>query len=346
MKRKFLFFTFCLLVSIEHTFCNELLDLESAAQEFVLETKRIEIPGYPHAFNPGIIRWRGQLLMSFRVIPERKHSYNGEIGLVFLNEEFCPMSEPQLLSLRDEYSPVPCRAEDARLITMDDKLYMVYDDNAEPKLSKGGFRVYVAELRYNGEHFIADPVECLSHFENESRNVREKAWVPFDYEGYLLLAYSIDPHRIFFPHLDGTGICDTIACTENPIVWDWGILRGGTPGFIEGAEYLAFFHSSIDMATTHSDGKKIAHYFIGAYLYSSEPPFTITKISPEPIIGKNFYKGAKYKPYWKPVRCVFPCGYISDDKYIWITYGRDDHESWVAKLDKQALLQSLVPCSL
>jgi predicted GH43/DUF377 family glycosyl hydrolase len=321
-------------------------DLESASQDFVLETKRIEIPGHPHAFNSGIIRWQGRLLLSFRVIPDPKQSFNTEIGLVFLDEEFCPVGEPQLLSLRDEYSLAPCRAEDARLITLEDRLYMVYDDNIEPKISKGGFRVFVAEIHYNGEHFIADPIECLKYFENESRNIREKAWVPFIYNGYLLLAYSIFPHRIFYPRLDGTGICNAIACTESNISWEWGTLRGGTPAFLEKEGYLAFFHSSTEMATAHSDGEKMWHYFIGAYLFSLEPPFNILKMSPEPIIAKNFYKGARYKPYWKPIRCVFPCGYISDEQYIWITYGRDDHESWVVKLDKRRLLHSLVPCGL
>jgi predicted GH43/DUF377 family glycosyl hydrolase len=320
------------------------IDLEANVQDFVLKTKRIEIPSYPFAFNAGITRWQGRLIMSFRTIPDRKQSFNAEIGLVFLDEEFCLIGPPQLLNLRDEYSLTPCRAEDARLITIGDKLYMVYDDNIEPNISKGGFRVYIAEIHYDGEHFIADPIECLSRFEGETRSLREKAWVPFIYRGNLLLAYSILPHRIFYPLLDGSGVCETIACTESAISWDWGILRGGTPALIEGDEYLAFFHSSIDMATVHSGGKKMAHYFIGAYLFSREPPFSVTKISAEPIIGENFYNGTRYKPYWKPVRCVFPCGYISDDQYIWIAYGRDDHEIWLAKLDKKGLLQSLVAC--
>ncbi len=319
-------------------------NLELASQDFVLETKRIEIPGYPHAFNPGIIRWQGRLLLSFRIISNPQQSFNTEIGLVFLDEKFCPVGEPQLLSLRDEYSPAPSRAEDARLITFGDRLYMVYDDNIESKVSKGGFRVYVAEIHYDGEHFIADPIECLKYFENESRNVREKAWVPFEFNGQLLLAYSLLPHKIFYPRLDGTGICDTVAYTESTISWDWGILRGGTPALIEKEGYLAFFHSSIVMESTHSSGKQMAHYFIGAYLFAPEPPFAILKISPKPIIGKNFYSGARYKPYWQPIRCVFPCGYISDDQYIWITYGRDDHESWIVKLDKKGLLNSLIPC--
>jgi len=100
------------------------------------------------------------------------------------------------------------------------------------------------------------------------------------------------------------------------------------------------------MASTHSEGKTIYHYFMGAYTFSNDPPFEITAISPKPIIGKHFYTGIAYKPYWKPIRCVFPCGYISDEEFIWIAYGREDHECWVAKLDKKRLLDSLVPVAV
>jgi predicted GH43/DUF377 family glycosyl hydrolase len=322
---------------------NKFLDLEVMVQDFVLEIKKIEIPGHPFAFNPGIIRWCGHFLLSYRIIPDPKHSFDTQMGVIFLNEDFDPVSKPQLLNLRDEDAIAPCRAEDARLLSIGDRLFMIYDDNIESKISKGGFRMYVAELFYDGEHFIPDPIECLSQYEGESREIREKSWVPFEYQGNLLLAYSLLPHKIFYPRLDGSGVCDTIALSKSSIVWDWGALRGGTPGLPENDQYLSFFHSSKEMATVHSNGEKILHYFIGAYTFSKEPPFAITSVSPTPIIGKNFYKGIDYKPYWKPIRCLFPCGYISDENYIWLAYGRDDHECWVAKLDKKRLLQSLVP---
>lgn len=321
---------------------DPLPDLEAGIQDFVLETKKIEVPGYPLAFNPSILRWRGQLLMSFRIIPDRKQKYNSEIGLVFLNENFEAISTPQLLSLRDEDAIAPCRAEDARLLAIGDRLFAIYDDNPEVKLSKGGFRMFVAELIYDGEHFIVDKLEHLTVYEGESINIREKAWGPFSYLGQLYLAYSIDPHKIFRPRLDGSGICDTVALSSFAHAWKYGVLRGGTPANVVDGQYLIFFHSSIEMQSLQSDGEKMLHYFIGAYTFSLEPPFEITGMSPEPIIGHNFYSGVAYKPYFKPIRCVFPCGYIFDDHFIWVTFGRDDHECRVVKLDKQKLLESLV----
>lgn len=318
------------------------VNLEEKIQDFVLDTKRILIPGFPHAFNASVVKWKDGLLLSFRIIPDAKDCFHSRIGLIWLNNHFEPIGIPQILNLR-EFSSIPHRTEDARLICLKDRLFMVYQDNTEFNISKKGFRMYVAEICYNESTFCVKNCICLSPFEGESPNLREKNWVPFVHEDQLFLAYSLNPHRIFLPKLE-TGECLTAFNTFSIIQWNWGILRGGTPGLIVDDQYLAFFHSSVNMATSHSEGKNSKHYFIGAYTFANQPPFQVTQISPEPIIGQNFYQGENYKPYWKPIQAAFPCGFIFDDQYIWLTYGRQDHEIWVIKLNKQGLLQSLVPC--
>ncbi len=312
------------------------------SDSFVLATKKIEIPDYPLAFNPSIVRWNDSILLSFRVIPNRKESYVSYIGLVWLNDDFTPQGNPHILQLRDESSIGPSRAEDARLIKVGDDLYIVYTDNPYPTLTRAGFRMYIGKLIWDGIEFSITDNECLSQFEGDDPDSREKNWVPFDYKGKLFLAYTLTPHKILQPII-GTGSCTTICTSLSSIQWKWGILRGGTCAQLEGDEYLSFFHSSIPMTSTLSPEKKIFHYFMGAYTFRKDPPFNITRISPKPIVGKNFYEGAVYKPYWKPVKVVFPCGFISDTDFIWIAYGRDDHEMWVTTLDKKALLESLMP---
>ena len=76
-------------------FAGSLLDLEAMAQDFVLETKQIDIPGYPDAFNPSIVRWRGSLLMSFRHIPGSKKTFDSFIGLIQLDSDFKPIGSPR-----------------------------------------------------------------------------------------------------------------------------------------------------------------------------------------------------------------------------------------------------------
>lgn len=338
-----------------------LLDLEQWAQDFVLETKQIEIPGYPGALNPSIVRWDNSLLLSFRIRDPKTKRTDG-IGLIHLDEEFNLIGDPQILSI--EYSPplLVSKQQDPRLVQVGKRLFMVYNNVVDPINHPELRRMYYVELLYDGQLFHPQSPQIITEYPNQITLRSEKNWVPFDYKDQLLLAYSIHPHLILHP-IEGTPVCEfykePLGCmnfhdhqnpssfkeTKVPIEWPWGILRGGTPALKIGDEYLAFFHSSIYMPSLHSQGKKILHYFMAAYTFSATPPFELTRISPFPIIGKTFYSGPAYKT-WKPLRVVFPGGYIMDDKYIHIIYGKQDFEMWVARLDKQKLLDSLISVSL
>lgn len=318
-----------------------LIDLEESSQEFVLETKRIEFPGFKGAFNPTLIRYQDQLLMAFRVRDSITRSTNA-IGIVALDENFNPLQAPQIIHIPRCSLHSPSRLQqDPRLVSANNKLFLVYSDMTYGRLVNEMRRVFMTELQLIKGEWVADRPDAILHFEGAKDFRSEKNWVPFEYDNQLLLGYSLTPHRILNP-LIGSGTCETVSTTLGNIQWDWGVLRGGTPALLQGNQYLAFFHSSKKMATVHSQGRILQHYFVGAYTFAAHPPFEITGISPEPIIGKNFYHGLKYKT-WKPLHVVFPCGYVADDQFIWLVYGRQDHEIWVAKLDKQRILNSLIP---
>src|ERR1700722_11073306 len=87
-----LFFIFSFLTPL-----HALIDLEGMAMDYILETKKVDIPEYPYAFNASIIRWKGSLLMSFRIIPNPLFSFHSRMGLVWLNEDFSPKGPSQLL---------------------------------------------------------------------------------------------------------------------------------------------------------------------------------------------------------------------------------------------------------
>jgi len=316
-----------------------LIDLEDLAQDFVLETKRIEIPGYPRSFNPSIIRWKGSLLFVFRIRHPQTGSTN-QIGFTWLDDDFNPIGKTYLLEVETDDPDYPPKQQDPRLVAVGERLYMVYS-NILPRMDRETRRMYLAELQFDGERFFIENPRSITSFMGESKLRWEKNWVPFSHDGTLYLAYSIVPHRILRPIL-GTESCETSFSTLGRVQWDWGVLRGGTPALEVDGEYLSFFHSSLNMSSVHSQGKKIQHYVMGAYTFSLEPPFALNKISPGPIVGKNFYHGASYKT-WKPLHVVFPCGYVFDEKYIWVVYGRQDHELWIAKLDKKGLMASLIP---
>lgn len=319
------------------------LDLEDLAQDFVLETKQIKIPEYPEAFNPSIVKWKDQILLSFRIIPDPMQPFTSMIGLILLDKKWQPIGKAQILQLRSPYSTIPCRAEDSRLLYVGEQLYIVYSDHSGPMLSKGGFRMVIAEVHHNAKRgFYLKNMHRIVHYPGANPTLREKNWVPFAHENNLMLAYQLSPHTLFQYH-PSLGICTAAPSSPEQISWDWGILRGGTPALmLDSEEYLSIFHSVKKMETKQSNGKMINHYFMGAYTFEAKPPFRITKMSQEPIIGNNFYQGKSYKPYWFPTQCVFPCGMIIDEETIWISYGRQDHELWIAKLDKKRLLSAMI----
>lgn len=316
-----------------------LVNFEETSQDFVLETRRIQIPGYDTAFNPSIISCNGQILMCFRTRdPITKMTH--QIGFVWLDEKFNLISDPHLLEIDHENPYHPPYFQDPRLIESGGKIYIVYN-NVIGSYELEIRRMFIAELNYHNGRFSLGHARPLTRFDGAGNQPREKNWVPFDYHGNLMLSYSLLPHKVLLPLAKKT-ICKTVATTDSDITWNFGQLRGGTPAILEGHEYLAFFHSSKDMRSAHSPVDKISHYFIGAYTFAPHPPFNITKISPNPIVGKDFYHGNTYKT-WKPLRVVFPGGFISSENYIWIAYGKQDHEIWIVKLDKKGLFNSLIP---
>jgi predicted GH43/DUF377 family glycosyl hydrolase len=318
---------------------TQYLELQDWKQDFVLETHQIHIEGYPTAFNPGVVRWRGHYLMSFRIRDPNTGMVN-DIGLVWLDDDFKPTGQVHILKIQlDEPSLLP-HVQDPRLIAIDNRLYMVYSNMIfKDEFFREIKRMYLGEIAFDGQTFTIEWPECLYQFER-SGDRWEKNWTPFEYKEQLLLAYSLTPHRIMWP-LRGTRECLDFASTQILTSWQWGDLRGGTPAILDGDHYLGFFHSSTYLKTANSDGKKIQHYFMGAYTFSAHPPFQIEKISRKPIVGDGFYQGPAHKT-WKPLRVVFPTGLLVEPGIVWVFYGKQDHEIWVAKIDKKKLMDSLV----
>ncbi len=75
---------------------------------------------------------------------------------------------------------------------------------------------------------------------------------------------------------------------------------------------------------------------MGAMTFSADPPFSITGMSREPIIGEGFYTSDD-----KPRQIIYPAGVVMEGDFFYLSYGKDDHEVWIAKLDRQKLLDQL-----
>ncbi|MBS0625479.1 MAG: hypothetical protein JSS32_05460 [Verrucomicrobia bacterium] len=315
---------------------TRVVDFDEMDQGIVLETKQIVIPGYPDAFNPSIVRWGGSLLLSFRIYNyETKTAH--QTGLIWLDEEFNPIGEVQLLQMPFFDENCRMKRQDPRLFTIGERLFVTFNNVLQGISNREVRRMVWAEVFYDDGEFYALDSEVIADFEGIKDWRSEKNWVPFDYQGKAYFGYTLIPHKI----MDSEN-WSIAASTRGDIRWDWGELRGGTPALLVDGNYLSFFHSSCSVASVHSGGRRVQHFFMGAYIFSGSFPFEIQKISSEPIFADRFYRGVPHKT-WKPLQVIFPMGFIADGPLIWLVYGRQDHEVWVAKLSKEKLFESLTP---
>ncbi|MBM3193170.1 MAG: hypothetical protein FJZ59_02920 [Chlamydiae bacterium] len=319
---------------------NSPIDLDEKISDFILEERQIFVPGYPDAFNPSIIRWEnGRLLMSFRTRDPKTRIAN-LTGFIWLDNDFNPVGKATLLKIENDIPLKVSKAQGARLVKFNNVFLIVYNNilDTEDQESR---RVIVAHLHFNKNEFsIRDPKYILS-FENDPTHWREKNWSPFQYKGRLYFSYSLNPHRVF--HLPrSANAYETVAITEKEIDWEFGEMRGGSPAIQDGNRFLGFFHSWKDLKSVQSNSEKIAHYFMGAYLFQAGSPFEVTHVSKEPIIGKTFYHSKEYET-WKPLKVIYPGGMILNENFVWVVYGKQDHECWIVKMDKKKLLDTLVP---
>lgn len=306
----------------------------------IIATKRIHIDGFPLAFNPSIIRTDEGILMIFRNVPDvHNRPFVSETGALWLNEALEPISAPQLLIMRKQGDPTPQQAEDVRVFSLKGELYLVYNDNVDViNASEYDHRdIFIAKLKYENKRFSVEEPQKIIHPDYYEKSKWQKNWQPFEWDGKMLIGYTINPHEILLPDLN-RGFCTTIYKTEGDIKWHWGKLRGGALAQRVGDEYLAFFHSPIQYVSETTQGRYLMHYFMGAYTFAGEPPFQLTGISPYPIVSEGFYT-----PSPLGIRCIYPGGFVISGPYIYLTYGKDDGEVWMAIIDKERLFETLVP---
>ena len=326
------------LTSIQYAAIDEIFNLDD--QKIVIATKKLEFPLFPEAFNPSIIKIDREFLLTFRYCPDHKHQpWLSDIVIVVLDESLSPISEPYVLKNRPKRSKTPSQAEDARLFSFKEKLFLIYNDNVDEIFFDNSKRrdMFIAELLYKDGQFLLLPPLKLCYEAKYDTQLQQKNWGPFEWNEQLYFSYSLDPHEVIIADLNN-GCCYFSHKTEAKIDWKYGSLRGSTPPILVDGEYLSFFHSSKKIKSPVSHDWKLWHYFTGAYTFSAEPPFSINKISLQPIIAGDFYT-----PSFLEKRVIFPGGFVVSGNRLYMAYGKDDCEIWIATLDLGELKKSLIP---
>lgn len=316
---------------------------EKLTNNFHFPSKQIKFANFPHSYNPSMIKVDDEILFIFRHNPNPSKQWLSETVIVRLDKDFNPISNPQVLSFRStEFNP--SYAYDCRLFTLNNRIFIVFSDVADWNIPHKHERpvffftketVYISELKLiNGRFITSHPLRLI--YKNKNEQIREKNWMPFEWNGSLFLTYYPVPHEIIRSNMND-GLCELFSITYPKTQWNWGEIRGGTPPIKIDNAYLSFFHSSKHMQSNVSPQKKF-HYFMGAYTFLPDPPFTITRISPNPIISEGMYTYTEY-----PHQVIFPCGCIDHNDFLYVSYGKNDSEMWIAKIPKQELLNSLIP---
>lgn len=313
-------------------------DFEKSKHQ-VNEIRKLTFKGFPEAYNPSLIASKDGLILVFRFHPKADKLHISNICVVQLNELLEPISEPQVLNTRDDDSPVPSQAEDARIFSYCGELYLIYNDNIDVEGHQRPMRrnLFIAKLKHIDDKFFLEKPVKLFHAVNFERQLIEKNWSPFEWNNHLLLTYTISPHEVLRVNL-ASGCCEPIYCTESGFYWKWGGLRGGTPARVIDGEYFAFSHSWAPMSSRASQFTSMVHYVAGAYTFNPDPPFEIRRVTPVPIICDSFYTQSDY---WK--RVIYPGGYAKFEDHVYLAYGRDDREIWIAKLSWKDIQDHLVP---
>jgi predicted GH43/DUF377 family glycosyl hydrolase len=314
------------------------LPLEPNANHLMRSTTRIHLKEFPNAFNPSLIEHGEGFLLIFRYLPyPHNQPWISNIGIVALNHLLSPVSKPQILKTRFQSSRIPSQSEDARVFSYRGRKFLIYNDNVDVVCPSYWDRrdLFIAELFCTQERTtLSAPLKLFCN--EKLGQLWQKNWVPFEWNETLLLSYTLNPHEVLSPNLKN-GECYSCYWTNPPIHWDFGTLRGSTPALLIDGEYLAFFHSGRVASSTASWGYDLWHYFMGAYTFSSTLPFEITKMTPLPIIANDFYT-----PSNKEKRVIMPGGFVVRGSLIYLAYGKDDCEMWIAVLDKEELKKSLI----
>lgn len=302
-------------------------------------------------YNPAIVRFRGRLLMAYRVDFGYEKPFRVATAICVLNERL-QVVPGSVVALSDTITGEAANHYDARFLVYQDRLFVHYNNdwNTVPN------QIFLVEL--DPDTLQARSAAQFLELEGP-RQPCEKNWILFDHDGKLFAIYQMEPHIVLRMELAGAGPVrclpvyrsewDTLAYTRR-----YGALRGGTPPVRVGENYISIFHSR-----THSQGmvgtrsapaveklKRLpwlraikrwlreqfapVRYYGGVYAFAAAPPFAPRFIRPTPILWPE-REGRRQRPtasHMSPRRVVYPCGLVQLDDGRWlVSYGIHDERA-------------------
>ncbi len=317
---------------------------ENLDNSSIINTQKISIPGYRKSFNPSLIPFKEGYLLSFRyrgktrLSPKEKEARIDPsfIGLAQLDKNFkCIRKSAQLLDILSYSSEISKTAEDARLFTWGERIFIIFNDLPLAR-KNNGYALYLGELiEQNGKFTLKEKVLPLQY---TNATAIEKNWVPFISEAKLFLIYDNRPKRIILEVDAQTGNCKEVSAIPSHFDWKWGQIWGGTPAYPIDDQFLTFFHSFISVKASEADprSKRGRNYVMGAYTFDLNYPFAVRAISSIPLGNLTDYTTDNRH------RIIFPGGLVIEENLIHVVWGKNNTQILLTTFDKQKLLDSLV----
>lgn len=306
------------LISIENTSLIQKSDLLLSYPD--PRGKSIRVTNH---LNCSFIKYKEKIIFVYRMESNPWCSFT-KIGICYMNYSdgnYYPIKESnKVLNLYSDlhgYSK-GYHVEDPRLFIYNDELYISYCDGYQ-----------MAQAKINHETLEASDSFYIN---KPSKSRTEKNWTFFQHKENLYSVYSINPHVIF--QMNGSNFEKKFE-TSFKSQWKWGELRGGTSPIKTKDGYLSFFHSSIDMP---NNGRQ---YFVGAYLFDLQPPFSVIAISQDPIIAGEFVSESIPRLSSK-IFVVFPGGVIENKSGYNISFGYNDYQARIVHVSNELLKQNMV----
>lgn len=278
---------------------------------------------FPFGYNPTVIEDGTVLKMVYRF---HKGPVPTSLALAVINEQGEVLDNKELMSVEGRSQ------DDARFFRRSDGVFISWVDSAWPKVPTTAVVKYA---RFEKDS-LGEPVQPQVP-KNDGTTIQKNyvMWGGDTNKGYAQFClYSCTPRHVVYAMADGK-VVDTFD-TE-PVKWNYGFARGGTPPLEYDGHLLRFFHSRINS----EPGLIPWRYFVGAYLMENKPPFKVVHVSQKPIIygsevddlNKDDRKSAKYRKQ----NVVFPAGVILRNGHWILSLGVNDCQCAVVKIKPEDL---------
>lgn len=281
----------------------------------------------------------------------------------------------------EDVSEIP--GEDPRLFVHENRLFVTFATRyrrGKPEIRMTIQEIFLAVRNSGSIHELELKKPIFDIEFDKEKEKDQKNWTPFtDSKGELRFVQSIEPFCVVKLDMvipccgdEAIGVAKTGRSIAKATVvstgakgltkkggsFPFGELRGGTSALLVptdypgGKSYLAFFHASnepmegLGLPVRYTDVLKT--YVMGAYLFSAKEPYELQAISRHPITHQSMYSG-KWPDlpwaYYHMDYIIFPTNYLFEEETgtIFLQYGHQDRETWVAELSLSGLLKSLIP---